>query len=120
MGIRKLLVVLLAIVMLAAVSVPTASAWDGGRHGRNAWGHRPVFHHRGGGCVGCAFVGGLVLGGVLGGVLAAPYYTPPPVFVAAPPYCRTRPGFWSRVPYSTYGGYISYQSVWVPPQTVCG
>ncbi len=110
---KKFLIVLLASVMVAAVSVPPASARDWHRHGG--------FHHRGGGCVGCAFVGGLVLGGVLGGVLAAPYYAPPPpVYVAPPPYCTRRPGYWSQVPYTTYGGYTTYQNVWVPPQTVCG
>ncbi len=81
------------------------------------WGHRHHFHHRG--CVGCGFVGGLVLGGVLGGALAAPYYAPPPFYVAPQPYCYTQPGYWSQVPAYGYGGYTTYQNVWVPPQTVC-
>ncbi len=119
---KKFLIVLLAIVMVAGVSVPTASAkdhgWHHGWHGRGDWGHRHEFH-RDGGCVGCGFFGGLVLGGVLGGALAAPYYAPPPVYVVPQPYCYTRPAYWSQVPYTSYGGYTTYQNVWVSPQTVC-
>jgi len=117
---KKLLIPLLAIVLVAAVSVPPASAaWgrDGG--GRGGWGERHEFHGRGG-CVGCGFLGGLVVGGILGGVLAAPYYAPPPVYAAPPPpTCYTQPGYWSRVPNTGSGGYTTYQNVWVPPQTVC-
>ncbi len=61
----------------------------------------------------------VVLGGVLGGALAAPYYAPPPFYVAPQPYCYTQPGYWSQVPAYGYGGYTTYQNVWVPPQTVC-
>lgn len=112
---KKLLSVLLATVLLAAVSVPTASADRGWhREGRNEF-------HRGGECFGCAFVGGLILGGVLGGVLAAPHYAapPPPVYVAPPqPTCYTQGGYWQQVPYQN-GPYTAYQNVWVPAQTVC-
>ncbi len=107
---KKLLIVLLAIVMVAAVSVPTASADRG-------------WHHRGGGCFGCGFGLGFFSGAVVGGALAAPYYYPPPpvyVYTPPPPRCFTQPGYWSQVPYTGYNGYTTYQSVWVPPQTVCG
>lgn len=118
---RKLLVPLLAIVLVAAVSVPPASAAPWGHGGRGDWGERHEFHG-GRGCFGCAFVGGLVLGGVLGGVLAAPYYAAPPAppaYAPPPPTCYTQPGYWSQVPYAGPGGYTTYQNVWVPPQTVC-
>jgi hypothetical protein len=115
---KKLLILLLAGVMVAAISVPPASARDGGWHGGGTWGVRHGFH-AGGGCFGCGFVGGLVLGGVLGGVLAAPYYAPAPVYAAPAPYCYTQPGHWSQVLYTGNGGYATYQNVWVPPQTVC-
>ena len=120
MKMRKLLIVLLALGIVAAVAVSPASA-DQGWHGRGGWGVRHEVH-RGGGCVGCGFVGGLFLGGALGAALAAPYfYAPPaPVYVGPPPpACYTQPGYWSQVPYTSYGGYTTYQNVWVPPQTVC-
>ncbi len=104
---NKLLIVLLAIVMVAAVSVPTASADRG-------------WHHRGGGCFGCGFGLGFFSGAVVGGALAAPYYAPPPVYVVPRPSCYTQPGHWSVLPYTSYNGYTTYQNVWVPPQTICG
>ncbi len=117
---KKLLSVLLAVMLMAAVSVPTASAWEGGRHGRGGWGERHEFHGGGGGLFpGYAF--GAITGLLLGGALTAPYYVAPPpaVYVAPPPpTCYTRPGFWSQVPYSN-GYYTTYRNVWVPPQTVC-
>ena len=119
---KKLLVPLLAIVLVAGASIPTASAeWRGGWHGRGGGGERHEFHG-GGGCVACGFLGGLVLGGVLGGVLAAPYYSAPPAPVYAPPQpaCYTQPGHWEQVPaYAGPYGYTTYRNVWVPPQTVC-
>ncbi len=109
---KNFLSILLATVLVAAVAVPTASARD--------WGERHEFH-RGGGCVACGFIGGLALGGILGGALAAPYYAAPPAPVyLTPPSCYTRPGYWSQVPAYGYGGYTTYQNVWVPQQTVCG
>ncbi len=116
---KKFLSVLLAIVVVAAVSVPTASA-DPGWYGRGNWVRHERFH-RGGGCVGCEFVGGLILGGILGGVLAAPYYAaqPAPVYATPPPpACYTQAGYWQQVPYQD-GPYTAYQNVWVPAQTVC-
>ncbi len=124
---KKLLSALLAIVLVAAVSVPTASA----RGGRGFHGGR---HFRGGhGCFGCGFGFGFFTGAVLGGVLAAPYYYrpypyyyppypyygAPPVYGAPQPYCYTQPGYWQQVPMSSSGGYTTYQNVWVPQQTVC-
>jgi hypothetical protein len=116
---KKFLIPLLAILLVTGVSVSSASAaWGPGWHGRG--GERQEFHDRGG-CIGCAFVGGLVLGGVLGGVLAAPYLAapPPPAYLTPAPACYTQPGYWSQVPYTGAGGYTMYQNVWVPPQTVC-
>jgi hypothetical protein len=118
---RKFLVPLLAGVLLLTISAAPASAAWGGRGG---WGGHEV--HRGG-CVGCGFVGGLVLGGVvgglLGGALAAPAYAAPlPVYAPAPPpprACYTQPGYWSQVPTVGPGGYALYQNVWVPAQTIC-
>ena len=117
---KKLLVPLLAIVLVATVLVPPTSAATWGRGGRGGWGERHEFHG-GGGCVGCALVGGLILGGIVGGVLAAPYYAapPPPVYAPPPPTCYTQPGHWAQVPDAGPGGYTTYQTVWVPPQTVC-
>ncbi len=117
---KRLLIPVLAILLVAAVSVPTASARGG--HGR--------FHggwHRGGGCFGCGFGLGFFSGAVLGGALAAPYYyyPPYPYYVAPPayappqPYCYTQPGYWQQVPMSSDGGYTTYQNVWVPQQAVC-
>ena len=113
---KKLLVPLLAIALVAAVLVPPAGAAPWGRGGRE--GHE---FHGGDGCVGCALVGGLILGGVLGGLLAAPYYAAPPAPVYGPPSptCYTQPGHWAQVPFAGPGGYPTYQNVWVPPQTVC-
>lgn len=93
---KKILVSLLAIVLVAALLVPPASATPWGRDARGGWGERHEFHG-GRGCVGCALFGGLVLGGILGGVLAAPYYAaPPPVYATPPPTCYTQPGYWPR------------------------
>ena len=112
---KKLLVPLLAIVLVTGVSLPTASAAWGGWHGRGGG------DHRGGGCVACGVLGGLVLGGILGGALAAPYYSaPPPVYAPPPPTCYTQPGHWEQVPaYTAPNGYTTYRNVWVPAQTVC-
>ncbi len=119
---KKLLVPLLAIVLLAGLSVPTAQAAEGrGWHGRGGWGERHEFHG-GDGCVACGFLGGLVVGGILGGVLAAPYYAAPPapVYTPPPPTCYTQPGHWEQLPaYTGPYGYTTYQNVWVPPRTVC-
>jgi hypothetical protein len=103
---KKIGVLLLALGVVTAVAVPSASAWGGGGHG---------FRH-GGGCFGCGFVGGLVLGGVL----SAPYsfYAPPLVYVAPAPVCTTRQGYWAPVPFTNHGRY-TYRNVWVPQQTVC-
>ncbi len=117
---KKFLIPLLALVLVTAAAVPPASAaWGRGWSGQGGSGERHDFHG-GGGCVGCGFLGGLILGGILGQVLAAPYYAPPPVYAApSPPNCYTQPGYWSQVPVAGPGGYIAYQNVWVPPQTVC-
>lgn len=90
---KRLLVILVAIVLVATVSVPVASAWGG--HGRFHGGG----HFRGHGCFGCGF--GFFTGAVLGGALAAPYYYPPyyyapyyppPVYAVPPqPYCYAQP-----------------------------
>jgi hypothetical protein len=115
---NKFLVPLLALV-LVVVSLPPASAAGGrGWDGRGGWG-TPHAIHGSGGCVGCGFVGGLLLGGILGGVLAAPYAAPPPVYTSPPPTCYTQPGSWGQVPYAGPDGYTTYQTVWVPPQTIC-
>jgi hypothetical protein len=116
---KKLLIPLLALVLATAVAVPPASAaWGRGGSGQGGWGERHDIH--GGGCVGCGFLGGLILGGILGGVLATPYYAAPPVYaVPPPPTCYSQPGYWSQVPVTVPGGYITYRNVWVPPQTVC-
>ena len=117
---KKSLIALLAIVLIAGVSVPTASAaWDRGPHGRGGWGDRQEYRG-GGGCPACGFIGGLVLGGILGGVLATPSTPPPPPVYAPPPRtCYTQPGYWAQVPYSRSGGYTTYQNVWVAPRTIC-
>ncbi len=117
---KKLLAPLLALVLVAGVSVPTASAaWGGRWHGRGGWGERHDFH-RDRGCVACGVIGGLILGGIIGGALAAPHYaSPPPVYAPPPPACYTQPGYWSQVPYAGPDGYTVYQNVWVPPRTVC-
>ena len=117
---KKLLIPILVVALVAVVSVPQADA-DGGR----GWGSRGgrVERHEyrgGGGCVGCALVGGLVLGGIIGGLLAAPHYAAPaPVYTPPPPTCYTKPGYWTQVPYSRTPGFTTYQNVWVPPQTIC-
>ncbi len=108
---KKFLVPLLALMLVAAVSVPPASA-DRGWEGRDRG--APHEFHNGG-----AFLGGLLLGGVLGGILGAPYAAPPPVYVTPPPACYTQPGYWTQVPHVRPDGYTTYHNVWVPPRTVC-
>ncbi len=107
---KKLLVPLLAILLVASVSVPPAGAAEHGFRGGRHESHE--------GCVGCALFGGLVLGGILGSALAGAYAPPPPVYAPPAPACYTQPGYWTQVPRSVPGGY-TYQNVWVPPQTVC-
>ncbi len=105
---KRVSIPLLAIMLVTAVIVPPANAqWGRGWHGRGGSGERHEFH-RGGGCVGCGFLGGLILGGVL----AAPYYAPPPTRY-------TQPGYWPQIPYTSPGGYTTFQNVWVPSQTIC-
>ena len=108
---KSLAITLVSTLLLTLVTVAPAMA-----EGRGEWGARHEFHH---GCVGCGFLGGLVLGGVLGGALAAPYVAPPPVYAAPPPACYTQPGYWGRAPYVRPDGYTDYRDVWVPPQTMC-
>ncbi len=87
---KKLLIVLLAILMVAGVSVPTASAY-------HAWWHWPPFTPD-----------------------YPPYPPPPARYVyVPPPSCYTQPGYWTQVPYTNEFGFTSYQSVWVPARTVC-
>ncbi len=115
---KKLSVLLLAFVLVAAVSAPPVSA-DGGRiwQGRGGWGEQHAYRGDDG-CVGCGVLGGLILGGILGGVLAAPYAAPPPVY-APPPTCYAQPGYWARVPCPRPDGYTAYRNAWVPPRTAC-
>ncbi len=82
---KRFLILLLAIVLVAVVSVPPAGA-AGGR----GWGDRGGRGERheirgGGGCVGCGLLGGLVLGGILGGMLATPHYVQPQTSVTLIP-----------------------------------
>jgi hypothetical protein len=126
---KKLLIVLLAIVMVGAVSVPMAAAAGG--HGFRGGGHfRGGFHggFRGHGCFGCGFGFGFFSGVALGGLWAAPYYYYPPPYYYYPPAatysapqssCYTQPGYWSQAPMNQNGGFTTYQNVWVPAQTVC-
>ena len=130
---RKVLSALLAIVLVAAVFVPAASArggrgfHSGGRfHGGHA--HGGGRFHGGHGCFGCGFGFGFFSGAVLGGALAAPYYyrpypypyyVAPPVYTAPQPYCSTQQGYWQQVPMSSDAGFTTFQNVWVPQQTVC-
>ena len=120
---KKFLGLLLAIVLVVAVSVPTASAWGGrGFHGGGRF-------QGGRGCFGCGFGFGFFSGAVLGGAWAAPSYAPypypyyyygaPPVYAPPQPYCSTQPGYWQQVPLASSGGFTTYQNVWVPEQTVC-
>lgn len=116
---KKILIPLLVIVLVAAASLPPASA-DGGHNWRGRGGRVERHEYRGGGCVGCALFGGLVLGGIIGGLLAAPHYAAPaPVYAPPPPTCYTQSGYWTQVPYVSSPEYTTYRNVWVPPQTVC-
>jgi hypothetical protein len=99
-----------AVILTAAVSAsPVSAAWSRA-------GHPPTVERHAGygvaGCPGCAFLGGVVVGGLLAGAAAAPVYAPQPV-------CYAQPGYWSQAPVTRPDGYTEYQSVWVPPQTVC-
>ena len=107
---KKFLAPLLALMLVMAVAVPSASADEHGWRGRGDWGERHESHD----CVGCALVGGIVLGGILGSALAGGYTAPPPAYSPPPPACYTQPGYWTQVP-----GPGGYQNAWVPPQTVC-
>jgi len=109
---KKLVVVLVAVLLVAGLAAPTpALAW---------WGFWPGFGV------------GAFTGLVLGGALAAPfyyhpypyapyYYAPrPPAYYAAPqPSCYTQSGYWSQAPVHQANGFTTYQNVWVPPQEVC-
>ncbi len=115
---KKWLISLMALVLILIVSSPPVSAapgrsWD--RRGREGF-HE--FHGRES-CVACGVVGGLVLGGIVGGLIAHAYAAPPPVVAAPAPACYTQPGYWGQAPVTRPDGYTSYQQVWVPPQTVC-
>lgn len=122
---KKLLSALLALLLVAAVSVPTAIAGGGHPfHGRRHF-------HRGHGCYGCGFGFGFFPGAVVGGAVVGPYYyapyyyapypsyVVPPVYAPPQPSCSTQPGYWQQVPLSDSGGYSTYQNLWVPEQTVC-
>jgi len=115
---KKLLGLTLVILLLLAVAAPPVDAgWNRGGHGR--WEGGPRQEYRSSGCPACGFLGGLILGGVLGGVLAAPAFGPPPVYAAPPPICHTQPGYWTQVPVSRSGEYTTYRNAWVAPQMVC-
>ncbi len=86
---KKLVIVLLAIVMVGAVSVPTASAFHAWWH----WGWGPVYPP-----------------------YSPP---PAPIYVPPSRTCYTEPGHWSEVPYTNDLGFTTYQRVWVPERTVC-
>jgi hypothetical protein len=111
---------ILAITVVSALLLAVVSAFPADAAGGRGWegrggGHREVR----GGCIGCGFLGGLVVGGILGGVLAAPYAAPPPFYSPPPPSCYVQPGYWGQVPYVRPDGYTVYRNMWVPPQTVC-
>jgi hypothetical protein len=103
---------LLAVVLVSAIWIPPADADGRDRGWHRGWRGQPSVerHDR---CVGCEFFGGLLLGGVLGGVIAAPHYAPPP------PVCSTQPGYWGYLPMTDPYGYTTYQRAWIPPQTFC-
>ena len=103
-------VLALAFAVASAVPVLPAQAYRGDYHHEHG--------DRDRGCVGCGFVGGLVVGGILGSLLGAPYAVPPPVY-DPPPACYMRPGYWSQVPVVRPDGFTTYQNVWVPPQSLC-
>jgi len=116
---KKSLGLTLAILLLVAfVAPPVDAGWSRGGHGRWEGGSRQEFHGSVG-CPACGFLGGLILGGVLGGVLAAPAFGPPPVYAAPPPTCHTQPGYWTQVPFASSREYTTYRNVWVAPQMVC-
>ncbi len=121
---KKVLVILVAVLLVVGIVAPPAAlAWDRGWHGGYR-GHGGHWRHGGYGGHGGFWPGyafGAFTGLVLGGALAAPYYAaPPPYFYAPPPpSCYTQGGYWTQVPYISYGGYTTYQNVWVPAQTVC-
>ncbi len=62
---------------------------------------------------------GALLGAGIGAAAGAIYDATRPAYGAPQPSCYTRPGYWSQVPAYGYDGYPTYQTVWVPPQTVC-
>ena len=73
---KKGLLIMLALALVATVTVPALSYADGhGGHHYNGWGYAG------------AAVGGLLLGTMIGSALAPPVYyaPPPPVYYAPPP-----------------------------------
>jgi len=119
---RKRLIPILIVMLLTVVTVPVASADM--RHPRNSRGAQATrsITRGGGGCIGCALIGGLVLGGILGGLVASSVNAeavsaPPPP--PPPPSCITRGGHWTRVEYRDSPWRTSYRDVWVPAKTVC-
>jgi hypothetical protein len=75
---------ILTVVAALAISMP---AFADGHHGGGGGFHGGGGHHGGGGGGWVApFVGGAIVGGVLGGALAYPYYAAPSPYYAPTPY----------------------------------
>jgi len=114
---RFLGLTLVILLLVTFVAPPVDAGWERGGHGR--WERAPRQEYRGNaGCPACGFLGGLILGGALIGALATPAFGPPPVYAPPPPICRTRPGYWTQVPYASSREFTTYRNVWVAPQTV--
>ena len=119
---RKRLIPILIVMLVTVLAVPVASADM--RHPRYSRSPQPTrsISHESRGCIGCALIGGLLLGGILGGLVASSAYAEA---VAAPPppppptSCVTRGGHWTRVEYRGHPWRTSYRDVWVPAKTVC-
>jgi len=119
---KKRVISILGIVLVIALMVPAASAETRyPPYSRNGQATKSI-SRQSHGCVGCALIGGLVLGGILGGLVATSvnaeaHSAPPPP--PAPRSCVTRGGHWTRVEYRENPWRTNYRDVWVPAKTVC-
>lgn len=86
----------LILAVLLSITATSAIAQHGyrGGHGGYRGGHNNYSYNGGGGYRGgwvAPAVGGLIVGGLVGAALAAPYYAPAPVYVQPNPVYSTPP-----------------------------
>jgi hypothetical protein len=84
---------------LAIGTVLLASSAANAQHYQRGYGYGGGYHYGGGGGWVAPFVGGAIIGGVLGGALAAP---PPVVYAPAPAPVYVQPTCWDELYYDSW------------------